>query len=134
MHPLVALVTVVALMLFAWQGIRVGSARSRYGVEAPATTGHPDFERHFRVHANTLEGLMQFLPSLWLFAIFLNDWIAAGLGAVWIIGRIVYTIGYTRQASQRGLGFGIQALAGMALLLGAGGAIVWTLIRTHLHA
>jgi glutathione S-transferase len=134
MHPLVALVTVLALMLFAWQGVRVGSARSRYGVEAPSTTGHPDFERHFRVHANTLEGLVQFLPSLWLFAIFLNDWIAAGLGVVWIIGRIVYTIGYTQQASRRGLGFGIQALAGMALLLGAGGAIVWTLIRTHLHA
>jgi glutathione S-transferase len=134
MHPLVALVTVVALMLFAWQGLRVGSARSRFGVEAPATTGHPDFERHFRVHANTLEGLMLFLPSLWLFAIFLNDWIAAGLGAVWIVGRIVYTIGYAQQTSRRGLGFSIQALAGMALLLGAGGAIVWTLIRTHLHA
>ena len=134
MHPLVALVTVVALMLFLWQGLRVGSARSRYGVEAPATTGHPDFERHFRVHANTLEGLMIFLPSLWLFAIYLNDWIAAGLGVVWIIGRIVYTIGYTQQASRRGLGFGIQALAGLALLLGAGGAIVWTLIRTHMHA
>ena len=69
MHPLVALVTVVALMLFAWQGFRVGSARSRYGVEAPATTGHPDFERHFRVQANTLEGLVLFLPSLWLFAL-----------------------------------------------------------------
>jgi glutathione S-transferase len=134
MHPLVALVTVVALMLFAWQGLRVGSARSRFGVEAPATTGHPDFERHFRVHANTLEGLMLFLPSLWLFAIFLNDWIAAALGAVWIVGRIVYTIGYAQQASRRGLGFSIQALAGMALLLGAGGAIVWTLIRTHMHA
>jgi len=134
MHPLVALVTVVALMLFLWQGLRVGSARSRFGVEAPATTGHPDFERHFRVHANTLEGLMIFLPSLWLFAIYLNDWIAAGLGVVWIIGRIVYTIGYTQQASRRGLGFGIQALAGLALLLGAGGAIVWTLIRTHMHA
>ena len=134
MHPLVALVTVLALMLFAWQGFRVGSARSRYGVEAPATTGHPDFERHFRVHANTLEGLMLFLPSLWLFAIYLNDWIAAGLGAVWIIGRIVYTIGYTQQASRRGLGFGIQALAGLALLLGAAGAVAWTLIRTLIHA
>jgi glutathione S-transferase len=134
MHPVVALVTVVALMLFFWQGLRVGSARSRYGVEAPATTGHPDFERHFRVHANTLEGLMLFLPSLWLFAIYLNDWIAAALGVVWIIGRIAYTIGYAQQASRRGVGFGIQALASLALLLGAGGAIVWTLIRAHLHA
>jgi glutathione S-transferase len=134
MHPLVALVTVVALMLFTWQGLRVGSARSRFGVEAPATTGNPDFERHFRVHANTLEGLMLFLPSLWLFAIYLNDWIAAGLGVVWLIGRVVYTIAYTQEASRRGVGFGIQALAGLALLLGAGGAIIWTLIRTAMHA
>jgi glutathione S-transferase len=129
MHPLVALVTVLALMLYVWQIVRVGSARNRLGVEAPATTGNPEFERHFRVHANTLEGLVVFLPSLWLFALYIDDRIAAAIGLVWIVGRVLYTVSYAREAKARGPGFGIQALAMLALLLGSGGAVVWTLIH-----
>jgi glutathione S-transferase len=133
MHPLVALVTVLALMLFFWQSLRVGSARGRLGIQAPATTGHPEFERHFRVQANTLEGLMLFLPSLWLFAIFLNDWLAVGLGVLWLVGRALYTVSYAKEASRRGLGFAISSLSMLALLLGGGGGVVWTLIRGRLH-
>ena len=129
MHPLVALITVLALMMFLWQGLRVGSARGRLGVEAPATTGNPEFERYFRVHANTLEGLMLFLPALWLFALYLSDAFAAALGVVWLAGRVMYTVAYSREAGARGTGFLIQAVAMLALLLGAGGAVVWTIIR-----
>jgi glutathione S-transferase len=130
MHPLVALVTLLALMLFMWMAIRVGSARARFGVAAPATTGHPDFERHFRVQANTLEGLMVFLPSLWLFAVFSgSDRIAAGLGLVWVVGRVLYMLGYAKAAESREAGFVIQALAMLALLFGALGFIVWHMAR-----
>ncbi len=132
MHALVALVTVLALMVYVWQVQRVGSARGRLGVAAPATSGHPEFERHFRVQANTLEGLIVFVPSLWLFAIYTGaDLIAAGLGLIWIIGRVLYTTGYAKEASARGLGFGIQAIAMLVLLLGAGAAVVWTLIQAY---
>ena len=132
MHLLVALITVLALMLYLWQGQRVGSARGRLGVEAPATTGNPEFERHFRVQANTLEGLIVFLPALWLFAIYTgSDWLAAALGVIWIVGRVLYTTGYAREAKARSLGFGIQALAMIILLLGAGGGVVWALIRSY---
>src|ERR1700760_1153083 len=103
LHPLVALVTLLALVLYMVMSIRVGAARSKYGVAAPATTGNPDFERIFRIHANTLENLAVFVPSLWLFAIFSgSDYIAAGLGAVWLIGRLMYMVGYARAAEQRG--------------------------------
>jgi glutathione S-transferase len=132
MHLPVALITVLALMVYLWQGQRVGSARGRLGVPAPATTGNPEFERHFRVQANTLEGLIVFLPSLWLFAIYTSyDWIAAALGVVWIVGRVLYTTGYAKEASARSLGFGIQILATVVLLLGSGGAVVWALIRGY---
>ena len=132
MHLPVALITVLALMVYLWQGQRVGSARGRLGVPAPATTGHPEFERHFRVQANTLEGLIVFLPSLWLFALYTSyDWIAAALGVVWIVGRVLYTTGYAKEASARSLGFGIQILATLVLLLGSGGAVVWALIRGY---
>ena len=132
MHLPVAMITVLALMVYLWQGQRVGSARGRLGVAAPAVTGNPEFERIFRVQANTLESLIVFLPSLWLFSIFTGgDWLAAALGLVWIVGRILYTDAYSREASARGLGFGISAIAMIILLLGAGGGVVWALIRSY---
>ncbi len=123
----VAMVTVISLILFLWMGIRVGSARQRHAVTAPATTGHPEFERHFRVQANTLEGLVLFLPSLWLFAIYVYEPIAAGLGLVWVIGRIMYMMSYVKDPAKRGRGFGIQALAMLVLLIGALGGVAWAM-------
>ncbi len=118
-HALVSLVTLVSLMVFFWTGLRVGRARGTYGIKAPATTGHEEFDRHFRVQMNTLEGLVIFLPALWLFAVFGNEQIAAGLGVVWIIGRVLYAVTYVADPSKRSAGFGISALAMLALLLGA---------------
>jgi glutathione S-transferase len=90
--------------------------------------GHPDFERAFRIQMNTLEWMPIFLPALWLFAINIGDAIAAGLGAVWIIGRVVYFVGYSKAAAKRGPGFAIQALAAMALWAGTLGAVVLRLV------
>jgi glutathione S-transferase len=129
-HAYVALVTLLSLMVYLWMFLRVGSARGRLGVEAPAVTGHPEFERHFRVQANTLEGLIIFLPALWLFALYLNEPIAAGLGLVWVVGRIMYMLSYAKDPKTRSAGFGIQALATVALLFGALGGVVWMLFKT----
>jgi glutathione S-transferase len=129
LHGYVALVTLLALLVYLWMFMRVGSARGRFGVEAPAVTGHPEFERHFRVQANTLEGLIVFLPALWLFALYLNEMVAAGLGLVWVIGRVMYMLSYAKDPKTRSAGFGIQALATVALLFGAVGAVVWALLK-----
>lgn len=130
MHSLVAIVTLLALLLYFFMGLRVGQARGLYKVEAPATSGHPDFERVFRVHANTLEWLPIFLPALWLFAIaWNNDLVAAGVGVVWIVGRILYMTGYSKAAASRSTGFGIQALATGVLLFGALGKIIWIAVQ-----
>jgi len=124
-----ALVTCLAILLYLYTGIQVSKARVAFGVKPPATSGHPDFERVFRVQMNTLEWMPVFLPSLWLFAIYLSDPIAAALGVVWIGGRILYLTGYSQAASKRGRGFGIQAGAAILLWLGALGAIAWRLIH-----
>ncbi len=129
-HPLVAIVTLLALLVYFYMGLRVGQGRTKYGVEAPAVTGHPDFERDYRIQMNTLEWLPLFLVSLWLFAIAWNsDLIAAGIGVVWIIGRILYLTGYSKAAAARGPGFGIQALATGVLLFGALGKIIWIVVQ-----
>jgi uncharacterized membrane protein YecN with MAPEG domain len=124
-HIFVAIVTLAALLLYFVMAIEVGRARARFGVPAPAISGHVDFERVFRVQANTLEWLPIFLVSLWLFAIYWSDLVAAGLGAVWIVGRILYMTGYAKAAEARSTGFLIQFAATIALLLGALGRLVW---------
>jgi len=129
MHPLVALITLLSLLVYFWMGLRVGGARGKFGVEAPATTGSPEFERYFRVHYNTLEWLVIYLPSLWLFAIYVSDLIAAAVGVIWIIGRIIYALSYVKDPKTRSAGFGIQALSTAVLLFGALGYIVWGLVQ-----
>ena len=107
----------------------MSKARTKFSVKAPATSGNPDFERVFRVQANTLEWMPIFLPGLWLFAIYVSDTIAALIGAVWIIGRLMYVFAYAQAAAKRGPGFGVQALAALGLLVGALVAIVWQMLR-----
>ena len=124
MYHLTALVTLLAIAFYLFVTINVSRARSRTGIKVPATSGHPDFERAFRIQANTLEWMPIFLPSLWLFAVYIGDAIAATIGAVWVIGRIIYFIGYSKAAAKRGPGFLIQALAAIALWVGALGAVV----------
>src|SRR6201996_1129988 len=129
MYHLTALVTCFAILTYALTSFQVGKARQTYGVKAPATTGNPDFERVFRVQMNTLEWMVVFLPSLWLFAIYISDPIAAVLGLVWIVGRMLYLTGYSQAANKRELGFMIQGGATALLWLGALGAIVWRLVH-----
>ena len=128
-HSLVALVTLIALFVYFWMGLRVGVARGKFNVEAPATTGHPEFERHFRVQANTGEWLLIFLPSLWLFAVYVSDIVAAGVGAVWIAARLVYMFSYVKDPKTRGIGYGVQALATGVLMFGSLGWVVAALVR-----
>jgi len=119
-----AAVTILALILYIYMGLRVGQARGKYKIDAPAMTGHPDFERHVRIHLNTLEFMVTFLPALWLAALYFGGWIPPALGLVWVIGRIVYMVGYSAAANKRSAGFGIQALATIILIVLAIAGIV----------
>ncbi len=123
-----ALVTLLCLLMYSWIIINVGGARKRTGIDAPATTGSDELERYYRVQMNTVEQLVLFLPSLWLFAEFLNPTWAAILGFGWLIGRILYALGYYSAASKRGAGFIIALLFNVMLLLGALWGVVARLV------
>jgi len=116
--PFVAIVTVLALLQFLWLGFQVASARTRYGIVAPATTGNELFERHFRVQMNTLEQLAMFLPALWIFAAYISPLWAAALGVVFILGRAIYAVSYVRDPKTRSLGVGLTALPTLAMMVG----------------
>ena len=115
---LVAIVAAVALLeytVFVW---RAGKARGEAGVPAPAMSGNPDFERHVRVQENTVEQLVIFLPSIFLFAIYASEIGAAALGAVFILGRALYAHAYVNDPAKRGPGFALTLFANITLVIG----------------
>jgi len=126
-HRWTAIVTIVALLVYFNMSLGVGRARGKTGIHAPAMTGDPLLERAVRVHMNTLEWLPIFLAGLWLFAIFWNEVVAAGLGMVWIAGRLIYASGYMADPAKRSTGFLVQFAAAALLLVGALGKIVFDL-------
>ena len=115
----VAIATTLALIQAFYFGVKVGLQREAHGINAPATSGHPDFERAFRVQQNTIEQLIVVVPSLWIFATYWRPEIAAGLGLVFVIGRQIYASAYMGDPSKRTLGFSIGALATAILLVGS---------------
>lgn len=116
---LVAVVIALALMEFVAFGMLVGRARGTYGVKAPAMSGHEVFDRYFRVHYNTMELLVVFVPSIWLFGLYIDPRWGAGIGAIYLVGRIVYFRDYITDPAGRGKGFGMSMLPVLALLVGA---------------
>ena len=130
-YPFTALITLAALGLYFYAGLQVGRARGRFGVEAPATHGHPEFERYFRAHMNMLEWLVIFIPVLWIAEAFNANWgpistaLTTVLGVLWLVGRYLYMRDYVRDPTTRTRGFAIQAAATAILfILAAVGAVI----------
>jgi uncharacterized membrane protein YecN with MAPEG domain len=99
-------------------------ARKKYGVAAPATTGHAQFEVVYRVQMNMLEQLVLFLPALWLFSEYVSPLWAGLLGLVWLVGRVLYSVSYINDPKSRGPGFMISFIAVVLLILGAAVGLV----------
>ncbi len=115
----VELVALLALLQFLVFIVLVGRARGRYGIKAPATSGHEIFDRYFRVQQNTQENLLMFLPALWIAAAYWNPlWIAA-VGAIYLVGRVLYCASYVRDPSSRAMGYLLTAIPIVVLLLAA---------------
>jgi uncharacterized membrane protein YecN with MAPEG domain len=120
-HAVIAL----ALIQFFVYGVLVGRARIQYEIPAPAITGNEIFERYYRVHYNTMEQLVKFVPAMLLFAYYVNAPTAAVLGLVFIVGRVIYFRAYIADPDKRGPGFGLTALPVTILLLGGLGGALW---------
>ena len=112
-------ITLLSTLLVWFTSFNVSRARSKYKIQAPAVTGNKVFERIYRVQMNTLESFVIFIPSLWLYAIYISDKGAGVAGILWIIGRIWYADAYEKDAKKRGPGFLISMLTTMGLWLGA---------------
>ena len=114
---LVEIVTVLALLQFVVFGALVGRARGKYGISAPAVSGHEMFERYYRVQMNTLELLVVFVPSLWLAARYWSPLVVAAIGAIYLVGRVLYFRAYVSEPAKRGIGFVMSLGPAVVLLL-----------------
>ena len=119
----VHIVALLAIMQFIAFGFLVGKARGKYGIKAPVMTGNDHFERAVRVHMNTLEQLICFLPALMIAAVYWPPTYVAAVGALYVVGRALYRQAYITDPAKRRLGFLLTFLptTGLALagLIGA---------------
>ena len=114
-----SLLVLLTVGLMAWTSFLVGRARARYGIKAPATTGHPDFERVFRVQMNTLEACVMFLPALWVATLYGHPLVNAVGGLVFVGGRVLYALAYMKEAGRRSAGFAVSSIGFLAVLANA---------------
>jgi len=126
-HTYPALVTCLALLVYLWTVIGVIRARGRSGLKAPAVTGDPDFERHFRIQQNTVEQLVLFLPSLWIFSLEVSQVWGSIIGLVFVAARAFYAVSYARDPAARGPGFSIGFVATLVLLIGGLIGTLWVM-------
>jgi glutathione S-transferase len=124
--PLTTLALVLALVVFFVLAAGVGAARAKYNVPAPLSSGHPEFDKRYRVQMNTLEQLLLFVPGMLLAGPVLGDMATAAFGLVWSLGRIIYAVTYVRDPAKRSAGFMLTLLPSVVLL----GAAVWGAVRS----
>ncbi len=115
---LAAIITVLALAQYLFFGFRVGQLRGKHGVSAPDIIGDPEFMRMFRIHQNTMEQLVVFVPALWIFIQFWDPKWGAAIGLIFIASRQIYYLGYLKDPKARGSGFGLGFVTLLVLLVG----------------
>ncbi|MEM7018631.1 MAG: MAPEG family protein [Pseudomonadota bacterium] len=118
-HAYPGIVSGLALLVYYYTLFQSGMARGKYDVAAPSHDGPEEYIRYVRAHQNTLEHLVLFLPGLWLFSIAVDPLWAAGIGAFWPIGRLLYALGYYQASEKRLIGLYISMPPIYILVLGS---------------
>ena len=126
---LTASVTLLIGFFYFYTAFHVGNLRQKHGIKAPETSGHPVFDRAYRVQLNTLEQMGIVLPFLWVAAFYPipRAWLAPLVGAIWVVSRIIYRVGYMADPDKRLTGAMLGGVCNLALFIIAaiGVARVW---------
>lgn len=124
----VELVAIIAVLQFFFFGAMTGRARRHSGLKAPAMVGHEGFERMYRVQMNTLETLVAFIPALFIASNYWPALLVSGLGAVYLVGRLIYWRAYIVEPEKRGIGFMLSMLPTLFLIILSIVGIVMSLV------
>ncbi len=124
----VGIVIILSLLQYFYFAACVAGLRQKVGTPATETAEDQTLKRTIRVHANTGEMIIIFLPLIVLCGHFLNGKIAAGIGVFWIVARFLYQHGYLKDGKSRVQGFLLADLVFLLLMLGALYGIVHSLL------
>lgn len=113
------LIVLLALLQYVFFTARVGLARGKYNVNAPACDGDESWNRLFRVQQNTMEQLIIFIPASYAFAFYLSELWVLLPGMAYLVGRFLYSAEYQKDPKSRTPGMSITLLANVVLVLGA---------------
>jgi len=113
------LIVLLALLQYVWFTGRVGTARGKYNVNAPACDGDENWNRLFRVQQNTMEQLIVFIPATFAFSYYLSELWMMVPGLAFIIGRFLYSAEYLKDPKSRTPGMAMTLVANVVLVLGA---------------
>lgn len=127
-YPLTSLALSLALLVFFGIALNVGRARATWNVPAPASSGHPEFDKRYRVQMNTLEQLVLLIPATFMAVATLGDLVTGVLALTWSLGRILYARSYYADPAKRGPGFGLTLLPSLILIFAAITGAVRTLL------
>merc|ERR1711935_121650 len=130
-HGYVILAASGAFLLNLWQMMKIGGKRKELGIMYPQmySDKHPVFNCYQRAHQNTLE-FTPFYLALVILGGLRHPTFAAGAGGIYLVARIIYSLGYyTGNPKSRIPGFILNLLA-LTALLGcsvstAAGLLVW---------
>jgi len=117
--PLTTLAILIALLIYFGLGAVVGMARGKFNVPAPQASGHPEFDKRNRVHMNSLEQLVMFVPAAMFAAPVLGDPATATIALIWSVGRLLYARSYYADPAKRSLGFLFTILPTFILIIAA---------------
>ncbi|NIB44964.1 MAPEG family protein [Pseudomaricurvus alkylphenolicus] len=123
---LIILLIIIGLLQYILFMMKVGGARGKLNVPAPAVTGNEQFERLYRIQMNTMEQLILFIPGMYLFATYTHILTAQILGVLYIIGRFLYARSYAKDPKSRTVGALMSILPNFVLI---GGALVGILLE-----
>ena len=129
-----ATVTVLIVFFYFYTGFRVGNLRAKHNIKAPATGGHPEFDRAYRVQINTLEQMAIILPFLWVAAFYPIGWawLAPLIALIWLVARIIYMFGYMADPEKRLSGAMLGGLCNLSMFIVAAAGVVraWIVLHT----
>lgn len=123
----ITVITLLSLLLFVVLSYNVGMSRRKYSIKPPLMEGPEEFQRRFRTQQNTMEQLMVFLPSLWIFGQYASYLLATIFGIVWLVARIGYAVVYYKGSKARFHFFLIGLVMSLIMLIGGLAAVLTTI-------
>jgi uncharacterized membrane protein YecN with MAPEG domain len=111
--------TLLIVAFYFYTAFRVGNLRGKHDIKAPACSGHPEFDRAYRVQMNTLEQMGMILPLLWVATLFPIGpaWLPALIGLIFVAARIIYLRAYMADPEKRLIGAALSGICNLVLLL-----------------